>query len=138
MEPYVVETILNVRYAETDAMGMVHHSAYSVWFEEGRGAWFRERLKDPRGYARFEEDGYFLAVTDLAVRFVAPARYGDQVKVRTWITAVRSRGITVSYEVLNAKTGNLLVKGHTSHICLDKHGNVSVFPQQWTAKFLST
>jgi len=137
MDVMVVETSFDVRYAETDAMGMVHHSAYVVWFEEGRSAWFRERLADPRGYALFEEDGNFLVVTDVNARYVAPARYGDRIRVRTWVSAVRSRGLTISYRVSNAADGQLLCKGQTTHVCLDRQGTVTAIPVQWTAKFLS-
>lgn len=136
-KPFAVETTFPVRYAETDAMGIVHHGAYLVWFEEGRSAWFRERLSDPRGYALVEEEGYFFAVTDVNARYVAPARYGDRVSVRTWISAVRSRGFTVSYRVSNADTGVLLARGSTTHICLNRQGKVVAIPPHWAAKLLS-
>lgn len=136
-EPFVVETDFDVRYAETDAMGIVHHAAYIVWFEEGRSAWFRERLADPRGYALIEDEGFFFAVTDVSARYVASARYGDHICVRTWISAVRSRGMTVSYRVSNATTGQLLCKGRTTHVCLDRQGHVVAIPVHWSAKLLS-
>jgi hypothetical protein len=53
--PTVAETTFHVRYAETDQMGIVHHSAYIVWFEEGRSAWSRQV---GRPYADFERAGY--------------------------------------------------------------------------------
>ncbi|MCD6285378.1 MAG: acyl-CoA thioesterase [Anaerolineae bacterium] len=135
--PLAVETDFDVRYAETDAMGIVHHSAYIVWFEEGRSAWFRERLADHRGYALMEDEGYFFAVTGVSARYVAAARYGDRIRVRTWISAVRSRGMTVSYRVSNVATGQLLCKGQTTHVCLDQHGHVVAIPVHWAAKLLS-
>ena len=61
--PFIVETIFNVRYAETDAMGIVHHSAYVVWLEEGRSAWFRERLQDAAGLC-FDGSGWLCARGD--------------------------------------------------------------------------
>lgn len=133
---FVVETAFDVRYVETDMMGIVHHSAYIIWFEEGRSAWFRARLDDPRGYALIEADGYFMALTDVSARYVAPARFGDRIKVRTWVSAVRSRGLTVSYEICNAVTGKLLCKGETSHLCLDRDGNVVAIPESWVARLL--
>lgn len=132
--PLTVETIFNVRYAETDAMGIVHHSAYVIWLEEGRSAWFRERLKDPRGYALMEADGYALAVTDLQMRFLASARYGDRVRVRTWVTAVRSRIINVSYEIENAETGLCLLRAHSTHMCVDSATQVISIPRIWAEK----
>lgn len=130
----VVETVFGVRYVETDMMGIVHHSAYVVWLEEGRSAWFRERLNDPRGYALIEADGYAMALTDLSARYLAPARYGDRVRVRTWVSDVRSRGLTVSYEIHDADSEKLLCKGQTRHLCLDREGQVVAIPEHWLAR----
>ena len=137
LESLVVETTFDVRYAETDAMGIVHHSAFLVWFEEGRSAWFRERLNSPRGYALVEEDGYFFVVTEVRARYIAPARYGDRIRVRTSISAVRSRGFTVSYEVYNAETRVLLAEGRTTHVCLNQQGQVAPIPTWWAGKLLA-
>ena len=69
----IVETTLRVRYAETDAMGVVYHANYFVWFEVGRGDWFRAFGQD---YGEWETLGYFLPVSEAHARFHAPARYG--------------------------------------------------------------
>lgn len=129
-----VETTFGVRYAETDAMGIVHHSVYLVWYEEGRSAWFRERIGDPRGYALFEVEGLAFAVTEARARYVAPARYGDYVTVRAWPTAIRSRGFTMTYEVRQAATGALLNEGYTTHLCLNREGAVVAVPAMWAAR----
>jgi acyl-CoA thioester hydrolase len=126
-----VETTISVRYAETDAMGIVHHSAYVVWLEEGRSAWFRHRLKDPRGYALMEDDGYALVVTDMSMRFLGSARYGDRVRIRTRVTAVRSRTIHVEYEVENADSGEHLVKAQSVHMCVNRAMQVVKIPEVW-------
>ena len=137
LSPLIVETTLNVRYAETDAMGIVHHSAYVIWLEEGRSAWFRKRLNDPRGYALMEDDGYALAVTDIKMRFLSAARYGDIVRIRTWVTAVRSRTIHVSYEVENADTGEHLLKAESVHMCVNKAMQVVTIPEVWAKQMVS-
>jgi acyl-CoA thioester hydrolase len=48
-DPDFVDTVVNVRYAETDQMGIAYYANYLVWFEVGRGAWCRASLqtKDP-------------------------------------------------------------------------------------------
>ena len=132
--PFVVETTFNVRYAETDAMGIVHHSAYVVWMEEGRSDWFRQRLNNQRGYALMEDDGYALAVTDIKMRFTAAARYGDRVRVRTWVTTVRSRTINVSYEIDKVETGECLVCAQSTHMCVTREMQVVSFPQKWATR----
>jgi len=121
----VVETCLRARYAETDAMGIVYHTNYIVWFEVGRGEFMRQRGGN---YREFEEQGLYLPVTELDARFVAPARYDDLVVVRTSVAEVRSRTITMYYEVRMQETGQLLVTGHTKHLCTDREGRVRRFP----------
>ncbi len=124
----IAETTFHVRYAETDQMGIVHHSAYIVWFEEGRSAWSRQA---GRPYADFERAGYLLAVSEVGARYLVPARYDQRVTVRTRVSQVRSRLIRFEYEVLAADTGEALVTGFTSHICLDRHGKPSRIPEEW-------
>ncbi len=124
----VAETTFHVRYAETDQMGIVHHSAYIVWFEEGRSAWSRQV---GRPYADFERAGYVLAVSEVGARYLAPARYDQRVTVRTRISQVRSRLIRFDYDVLEAETGTWLVTGFTSHICLDHQGKPTRIPEEW-------
>jgi acyl-CoA thioester hydrolase len=123
-----IETTFYVRYAETDAMGVVHHSTYIVWFEEGRSHYLRSRGSN---YADLEADGYFLAVSEVEARYIAPARYGQQVTVRARLETVRSRSISLLYEVVEAASGRLLVTGRTKHICIDGRGDVVTIPEGW-------
>lgn len=125
---FVTETTFHVRYAETDAMRIVHHSSYVVWFEEARSDYTRQRGED---YANFERQGLYLAVTEVNARYLKPANYGHQVTIRTWIEALQSRGMTFAYEVLHAETRETLVTGHTKHICIDGHGAVKRIPEAW-------
>ena len=123
---HVVEATLRVRYAETDAMGIVYHSNYIVWFEVGRGEYMRQQGGD---YARWEAGGYYLPVIEVQARYLAPARYGDLVKVRTWVEEARSRQVTFAYEVVMAETGQLLATGRTKHVCVDEEGTIKTIPQ---------
>ena len=109
-------------------MGIVHHSAFIVWFEEGRSAWSRQ-LGHP--YADFERAGYLLAVSEVGARYLAPARYDQKVTVRTRVSEVRSRLIRFEYEVVDAEGGKLLVTGFTIHICLDRDGKPARIPEEW-------
>ena len=67
----VAETRFRVRYFETDAMGIVHHTAYITWFEEARSA-FTRAIGYP--YARMESEGLLLAVAEVRARYHSPAR----------------------------------------------------------------
>lgn len=130
----VVETCLRVRYAETDAMGIVYHTNYIVWFEVGRGEFMRQRGGN---YREFEEQGLYLPVTEVDARFIDPARYDDVVVVRTSVADVRSRSVTMYYEVLMQETGQLLVTGHTKHLCVDREGRMRRFPPDLISAFSS-
>lgn len=126
--PFVVEATFHVRYAETDAMGIVHHASYIVYFEEGRSAYIRQR---GTSYADFERSGFYLAVTSVNARYIKPARYDDRITVRTWVERSRSRSLTFAYEIINTHNHDQLVKGQTDHICLDQSGNITTIPSEW-------
>jgi acyl-CoA thioester hydrolase len=123
----VIETAVRVRYAETDAMGVVYHTNYLIWFEVGRGEYMRQKGGD---YTDFEAQGFYLPVSELDARFIASARYGDLVTIRTWTEEMRSRSLTFAYEVVMQETGQVLVTGRTRHICTDREGRVKVIPKE--------
>ena len=108
VDRHVVETTLRVRYAETDAMGVVYHANYLVWFEVGRGEYSRQMGAD---YRTWEERGLFLPVTEATCSYRAPARYGDLVVVSTWVEEARSRSVAFGYEVHMQQTRYRLLPG---------------------------
>ena len=79
--PVVSETRMRVRYAETDQMGVVYHANYFVWFEVGRVELLRQLGFSYRDME--QNDGCGIAVVDARCRYKAPARYDDEVIVRT-------------------------------------------------------
>jgi acyl-CoA thioester hydrolase len=119
------ESRIRVRYAETDAMGVVHHSSYIIWFELGRTEWLEAR---GYSYADFEKSGYYLVVAEVGARYMRPARYGDEVLLQTTASDVRSRTVRFDYEVRNSQGGELLVSGFTRHVLTDHSGAVRKFP----------
>jgi acyl-CoA thioester hydrolase len=127
---FVAETRFTVRYAETDAMGIVHHSNYIVYFEEGRSAYARQRGTP---YSSFERGGHYLLVSEVTLRYGKPARYEQELIVYTWLEAMKSRGLTFAYEITDAASGEVLVTGQTKHICVTHDGKVSRIPEAWRA-----
>ncbi len=121
-------TTFNVRYAETDQMGIVHHSHYIVWMEEGRSALLRALGSS---YADFEAEGVALAVSEVHAHYIAPARYDQAVTVRTRVAQVRSRAIEFEYEIIDAHDGRLLATGQTRHVCIRRDGSVATIPLAW-------
>ena len=110
-----VVTHFRTRYAETDAMGVVHHATYPVWFEMGRSDFMRQ-IGIP--YAQVEERGYFLMLSALTVKYRAAARYDEELTLITRASEVRSRTCTFHYEV--RRGDDLIATGETGHICTDK------------------
>ncbi|MCD6527748.1 MAG: acyl-CoA thioesterase [Desulfuromonas sp.] len=104
-----------VRYAETDAQGVVHHATYPVWFEEGRSDFLR-KIGVP--YSDWEQQGYFVVVVDLNTRYLAPAFYEDRLQVVTRLERIKKRLMEFSYQVFNQHQ-QLLAQGSTRHLIVD-------------------
>jgi len=123
------ETRLRVRYAETDQAGVVYHSNYLIWFEVGRVELCRDYGFNYRDMET-EADAY-LPVIEANVRYRAPARYDDEVVVRTRVIELRSRLIGFAYEVLRASDGTLLAEGETRHVVMNHEGRAKSFPGKY-------
>ncbi|WP_018111634.1 acyl-CoA thioesterase [Thermus igniterrae] len=105
-------TRIKVRYAETDQMGVVHHSVYAVYLEAARVD-FLERAGLP--YAHIEARGIAFPVVELSLVFRAPARFGEEIAVRTRLAELSSRALLFRYRV--EREGALLAEGFTRHLC---------------------
>ena len=125
MSPRVQTSDFRVRYAETDRMGVVYHANYLVWCEVGRTEYIRTVGVS---YAELEARGLMLAVADASVRYHAPARYDDVIRVETTLTELRSRTITFEYLITNAATGSRLVSARTTLVSLDPDGRTVAMP----------
>ena len=114
-----------VRFAETAAMGVVHHSAYIVWFEAGRIAWMAAAGMP---YTEIAASGRHFAVTAVHAEYRAAAHFGDTVCVVTRLAKLRSRFVEFVYDVLNAVDGSLLARGRSEHVCVDLDGRMAKIP----------
>ena len=121
--PVTSTTTLRVRYAETDAMGIVHHAVYPVWMELGRSDLLRQL---GQSYAQWEAQGVFMAVGELKVRSRAPARYDELVNIRTWVREAGRRKVVFGYEV--SRDGVRLVEGETVHLVVGPDGRGRTIP----------
>jgi acyl-CoA thioester hydrolase len=124
-EPHTSE--FRVRYAETDQMGVVYHAEYLVWCEVGRTDFIRG-LGLP--YSELEKRGTQLAVAEATIRYHAPARYDNLVRVETRLTEVRSRAITFDYVIRNAESGERLATARTLLVSLDPSGKPVPMPAE--------
>ncbi|MBC7926592.1 MAG: acyl-CoA thioesterase [Bryobacteraceae bacterium] len=127
------EVRLRVRYAETDQMGVVYHANYLVWMEMGRvelcrslGVRYREME---------QQDGILLTVVEASCRYLWPARYDDEVVVRTKVERAAARLLQFSYEMLETESGRLLATGMTKHLPCGQDMRPCRFPQKYLEPF---
>lgn len=114
-----METKTNIitRYSETDQMGIIHHSNYAVWFEAGRTDFFK---KLGTSYKEIENKGILLPLYGMNCRFISPARYEDEVVIKTTLKAVTKIRVIFSYVVVNLSDGKILADGETMHAWTNK------------------
>ena len=120
------ETKIKVRYAETDAMGVVHHSVYFIWFEAARVE-FLDQSGLP--YAELERRGFFLPVTDAGCRYSKPLRFGDTVRVRLEIVKLSAVGMRIRYQVLKDSDGSKTAEGYTVHPVINRESRIVPMPE---------
>jgi acyl-CoA thioester hydrolase len=126
---------LQVRYAETDQMGVVYYANYLVWFEIGRTDYCRQH-----GFAYREmeqQDGLYIMVAEVRCRYKAPARYDDELTIRTCLKAIRRRVLIFGYEVYRPATDELLAEGETVHVITDSEGRPRSLPDKYRDLFAS-
>ncbi|MEO8370455.1 MAG: thioesterase family protein [Candidatus Solibacter sp.] len=131
--PPETESRLRVRYAETDQMGVVYYANYLVWMEVGR-----VELCKARGfnYRDMEiDDGIFLAVAEANCQYRHPARYDDEVIVRTWIEKAGSRMVIFQYEMRRAEDDRRLATGYTKHVFVSKAMRPTHLPEKYFKLF---
>jgi acyl-CoA thioester hydrolase len=132
-QPVVNETRLRVRYAETDQMGVVYHANHFIWFEIGRVELMRQLGFSYRDMEK--QDGCYVAVVEAKCRYRAPARYDDEILVRTRLLNVRESVIHFGYELLRAEDGTLIAEGDTTHIVTDSNMKIAVLAEKYLDTF---
>lgn len=105
-------TQITVRYSETDAMGVVHHAVYPVWFEIARTDYIKAVGVS---YAEMEKGGVMLPVTSISVKYHLPARYDDELEVCARITRLTPARVEFAYTATRKSSGELLTEGTSSH-----------------------
>ncbi|HSP23364.1 MAG TPA: thioesterase family protein [Planococcus sp. (in: firmicutes)] len=132
---FISEKEIEIRYAETDQMGVVYHANYIIWLEIGR-----TKLIEDLGftYAGMESEGYLSPVTDVSIQYKAPMRYGQKAVVRTWVEEHGRLRTTYGYEIVH-EDGTLAAKATSEHVVVKKEtfrpvSIQKVFPE-WHEKY---
>jgi len=124
----IAESRAKVRYAETDQMGVAYYANYFVWFEVGRSQYCNDCGFSYRDMER--ETGLFLIAAEASCRYKAPARYEDELIIRTRVTESTRRTLRFSYEIERAD-GAIVATGETLHVLINAAGRPSSFPEKY-------
>lgn len=109
-------TTFTVRYAETDQMGIVHHSVYPIWFEAGRTDFIRQA---GISYSEIEKKGLLLPLIQLTCNYMSAAKYEDAVTVATSLRSMTFTRLRMSYTVKVEGSPGIIATGETLHVWTD-------------------
>ena len=112
-------SMVRVRYAETDQMGVVYYANYLVWFEIGRTNWLRET---GWSYREMEAEGFGLPVIEATCQYLQGARYDDELDVKTTAKLLSPVRIQFDYEIVRCGDGVAIATGRTVHATIDRRG----------------
>ncbi|PIE91162.1 MAG: hypothetical protein CR997_02380 [Acidobacteria bacterium] len=124
---------LQIRYADTDQMGVVHHSVYAAYCEIGRTELCRAYGVP---YHEMERDGIYMMVAELSGRFLQAIRYGDAISIRTAIGKLRKRLIVFQYEIFNQSSGQVVYTGFSKHLFSRDRNKACSIPEKYYALLL--
>ena len=122
--PATHEMQIRVRYQETDGQRRVHHANFLTYFEMGRTEMLRAHGMT---YREFEEAGLFMVVSDVNIKYHAPAEYDDLLLLRTRVEKIGAAHIKHAYEVIRGSS--ILVTGSTTVVCVDLEGRIRRLPE---------
>jgi acyl-CoA thioester hydrolase len=114
VEGYTFSTRVRVRFADTDAQGIAHNTAYLVWFEVARVEYLRAFAG---GYQALRDRGLEAIVLESFCRYLVPARFDDELTVHT--RCVDLRGARFRYEYAIERADGVVADGWTAHACVD-------------------
>lgn len=116
MEGFGFSTEVTVRFAETDAQGVAHNAVYLVWFEVGRVDYL---ARFGGGYPAVQAQGVEALTIEAHVRYVAPARFADRLRIHLRCSELRGARFRYEYAITNVDSGDLVADGWTAHACVD-------------------
>jgi acyl-CoA thioester hydrolase len=108
-------------------MGVVHHSAYLAWMEVARTEYLRSRGLP---YRELEERGIRMPVLEVGARYLAPAKYDDEVLLKAELAGASGVRFRFRYEIRRRSDGALLCEGHTEHAATDLSGRPRRVPRE--------
>jgi acyl-CoA thioester hydrolase len=120
-------SVVRVRYAETDKMGVVYYANYFVWFEVARADLLRSLGWT---YREMEVAGVALPVIEATCRYHRPSRYDDEMEVRTEGRILSPVRMEFTYDVVRREDQQRSASGRTLHAALDPSGRPCRLPDR--------
>ena len=131
MDGFHFHTEVKVRFAETDAQGVAHNTAYIVWFEVARVDYL---AKFAGGYQSIRDRGIEALTTEVGLRYHRAAHFHD--RLRVWARCAEIRGARFRYEYRVERDGELIADGHTGHATVDATTRRPIRVPDWFAATL--
>lgn len=129
---YINETKVVVRYAETDKMGIVHHSNYYIYFEEARTQFIK---KTGISYSQMEKDGIMFPLVESNCRYLQGAKYEDKLLIKTWIKELTPVKAKFNYSVIRENDQKEIAKGSTLHAFVNNNFKIINLKKNHTELF---
>jgi acyl-CoA thioester hydrolase len=107
---------IQLRYSDTDQMGVIYHANYFSFYEQGRTRFLKELGYD---YHEIEQNGIVFPIREVSNTYLKSIRYGEKITVSTQVFNVSKLKITYYHEIHN-EDGELKSKGYTTVVCVDK------------------
>ena len=122
----MTRSTLRVRFAETDKMGVAHHSAHVIWMEAARVEWLRQQGMN---YRDWDDSGVSLAVSGIELEYRAAAKFDDEITIETTIVEAKSRRFRFEYKIM--RDTQLLAIGTSLHTPTNHSGKAIRLPVEW-------
>ncbi len=126
------ESKIQVRYSETDMMGIVYHANYLPWLEIGRTNLLKE---NGLSYSEMEQSGILLPVVEIHVNYRRPATYDDEISIKTMIQERSLARVRLDYEL--RKDEEVIATGHSVHAFMNRSGQPIKAPRRFLEMFNS-
>ena len=124
---FIAESRFRVRFAETDAMGITHHSSYVVWMEQARTDYCRATGMP---YNEISAQGIEFLVAEIGLKYLSSSFFDDQIVVRTWVEKVGKASCRFGYQIYDETTGKTCLEAFSEHAAATREGKIKrLFPE---------
>lgn len=120
------ESRLRVRFEETDLMGVVYYAKFLVWMEVGRISLLRDAGMP---YTDWDRSGFHAPVVQAHADYISSAKFEDEILVKTRVGEVGNSSMRFENEIFKLPAMELLCRGHTVHVLIDKKGKATPIPE---------